>query len=48
MRQLAEEFVSLSEQDSAEGMEKRFGNVLFVITRPWATTIFNKYLIVNQ
>lgn len=44
MRHLAEEFVSLSEQDAGEPIHKRFGTVCFQMTRPWATAIFNEFI----
>ena len=44
LRHLAQEFVSLSEQDASEPLNKRFGSVCFILTRPWATTIFNEFI----
>jgi DNA-binding Xre family transcriptional regulator len=44
LRHLAKEFVSLSEQDASEPFQKRLGSVCFLMTRPWATTIFNEFI----
>ncbi len=44
LRHLAREFVTLSEQDASEPISKRFGSVCFLMTRPWATTIFNEFI----
>lgn len=44
LRHLAQEFVSLSEQDANEPINKRFGSVCFLMTRPWATALFNEFI----
>lgn len=44
LRHLAQEFITLSEQDASAPIEKRFGSICFLMTRPWATAIFNKYI----
>lgn len=44
LRHIAQEFMTLSEQDASEPMDKRFGSVCFLMTRPWATTLFNEFL----
>jgi len=44
LRHVAQEFITLSEQDASEPMDKRFGSVCFLMTRPWATAIFNEFL----
>lgn len=44
LRHLAQEFVSLTQQDASEPINKRFGSVCFLMTRPWATAIFNELI----
>ena len=44
LRHLAQEFVSLNKQDASEPIHKRFGSVCFLMTRPWATAIFNEFI----
>lgn len=41
IRNIAEDFVSMSQHDTNEPIHKRFGSVCFLMTKPWATTIFN-------
>lgn len=44
LHHLAQEFISLSEQDAAEPISKRFGSVCLLMTRPWSTAIFNELI----
>ncbi len=41
---LVHEFVTMCQQDASEPMKKRFGTALVLMTRPWATTIFNEFI----
>lgn len=44
LRHLAQEFITLSEQDAHEPIHKRFGSVCFFMKRPWGTTMFDEFI----
>lgn len=44
MRHLANEFMSLREQDAGESIQKRVGNACILMIRPWAPAIFDKFI----
>lgn len=44
LRTLAEEFISLSEQDTHEPIHKRDGSACVLMIRPWAPAIFNEFI----
>lgn len=44
MRHLAQEFLSLTEQDKSETIDKRFGSACVLMIRPWAPAIFDEFI----
>lgn len=43
LHHLANEFLSLSEEDSAEPIEKRLGSACVLMVRPWTPAIFSEF-----
>lgn len=44
LRHVAQEFLTLSEQDAGESIHKRFGSACVLMTRPWAPAMFNDFI----
>lgn len=44
IRNIADDFVAMSQHDANEPIHKRFGSVCFLMTKPWATTVFNELI----
>ncbi len=44
LRQLAEEFLILKEQDSGESINNRIGHACVLMIRPWAPAIFKEFI----